>query len=285
MEQGGGFLRRQIAEFEIEGAILRHDVKGGAAADRAGVDGGEGRLENMVEGTMLGASSHHVAQEKDHLGGVFDGIHTLGREGRVAFMPMHMAAHRHLAFMAVDHTHAGWLTDDTGARLDRQGLEIADQPGHPPAADFLVIGQGELDRVLQAVFGGNELRHHREGDGDEALHVGRAAPIHPSIALSQDEGIAVPILAVDGHRIGVTGQDDPGLFLRPDGGEEIGLASLGIEGQATGDAEAVQVIPHPIDQLQVRVPAGRVKADDPLNERQAYQTVGHRSPLTRFGKS
>ena len=53
------------------------------------------------------------------------------------------------ALMRVDHRHAGRLADDDGAGARQVLAEPRDQRPHAGAADLLVIGDDDMDRLLQ----------------------------------------------------------------------------------------------------------------------------------------
>jgi hypothetical protein len=64
----------------------------------------------------------------------------------------------------------------------------------------------------------------------------------------------------------VAGQDDAGGLAFPQRGEQVGLGLFGVEGQAARDAELLQLVAHEMDELEVRVDADRVHADQRLRE-------------------
>ena len=53
--------------------------------------------------------------------------------------------------------------------------QMIEQPGHPLAADLLVVAQREVDRRLEPAL--QEFRHERQRGRDEALHVRGAAAV------------------------------------------------------------------------------------------------------------
>ena len=59
------------------------------------------------------------------------------------------------------------------------------------------------------------LRHERQRDGDEALHVADAATDEAIADLRRLPRIGRPWLAVDGHDIGVAGQHDAAVDRGP----------------------------------------------------------------------
>ena len=71
------------------------------------------------------------------------------------------------------------------------------------------------------------LRHQRQRDSDEPFHVA-AAPTVPTISTPVErKGIVAPILSIDGHHIGMTGQHDSTRYFRPDRRNKIGLSPIG----------------------------------------------------------
>jgi len=99
------------------------------------------------------------------------------------------------------HLHGGWLTDDHRAGLFHVVPHMGHQRAHALAAHFFIAGERQMDRDFQ--FGGLELRHHGKGHGDKALHVTGAAAIEAAITLAEFKRTAGPILAINGHHIGV----------------------------------------------------------------------------------
>ena len=58
--------------------------------------------------------------------------------------------------------------------------QVGDQARRAEAADFLVVAEGEVDGERQV--GGEERRHLRDREADEALHVGAAAAVEAAVA-------------------------------------------------------------------------------------------------------
>src|SRR3546814_3092794 len=98
-------------------------------------------------------------------------------------------------------------------------------------------------------------------DGEEALHVRRAAAVEPAFLLRRLEGVGCPILAVDGYDIGVAGEHDAGPVGRAERRVEVGLALLFVVDEAAFDAELAEVVLDEADQGEVRIAAGRVVAE------------------------
>ena len=107
--------------------------------------------------------------------------------------------------------------------------EILDETADADAADFLVVREREMQRLVEAR---HVLRQQRERDRDEALHVGGAAAVEPAVLLDERERIAVPRLAVDRHDVGVAGEHEPAVAARAQRREEIRLAPVVVEREA-----------------------------------------------------
>ena len=163
------------------------------------------------------------------------------------------AAHPHVvalaALVAADDLHGGGLSDDDGER-GRQVLgQVRDEAFDAGAADFLVVGKGEVD-------GRGEVgRGHAFGvgnaAGDEALHVRRAAGVQLAVAFGEGERVRVPVLVVHGHDVGVAGQNDAAGAIGTDGGPEVRLGALLVEGEAGSEAERFEMAAQVFDQIEV----------------------------------
>ena len=138
--------------------------------------------------------------------------------------PAHPAGKCELALVAAHHLHARGLAHDAGGGAHRQAFEVGEQPAHADAADFLVVGERQMDRCDERCA--RELGYEGQGDGDETFHVAGPAAVEPIVGLGQIEGVAAPGLAVDGHHVRMTGERDAGLVRGPDGGVEVALAPL-----------------------------------------------------------
>ena len=123
--------------------------------------------------------------------------------------------------MAPDQPHHRRFAHDHGARFREIRDYLVDQAVHTDAADFLVICEGEMDRHRQVR--GDHLRCQRERNRHEALHVAGAAPVQLAVCLAQLERGLGPVLAVDRHHVGMSGQNHAALVGRPNGGPKIGF--------------------------------------------------------------
>ncbi len=115
------------------------------------------------------------------------------------------------------HDHGGWSRDDAAAISSTRN-------GAPWQPDFLVIGQGEMDRPSQSSL--QHPRHGGERKRVETLHVAGAASVEPAIPFRQDERIARPCLALHRHDVGMAGEDDPAFHRRAHCGVEVGLGPV-----------------------------------------------------------
>ncbi len=164
------------------------------------------------------------------------------------------------ALMRLDHRHIGRLADDDGAGTWQVLAEPRDQRPHSGAADLLVVGDDDVDRLLQLARG--EERHGRENASDEPLHVAGAAAIELAVARGQREGIARPGLAFYRNAVAMAGEPNPSVAVsRPDGCEQARLRPVWRRGQRRGDAATRESVAHEIDQLEIRLGARRVEGD------------------------
>ena len=138
----------------------------------------------------------------------------------------HPAAEVALALVRDDRLHVGRLADDAAGRPDAALGEVRHQAAHAEERRLLVIGQRQVDRHVPLRF--EEARRPREGDRDEALHVGRAAAVDATVGVVRAERVARPVLPVDRHRVGVTRQHDaagtPGIRIVGERREQVRLA-------------------------------------------------------------
>jgi hypothetical protein len=125
--------------------------------------------------------------------------------------------------MPVDHSHVGELpnNDDAGAR--QIGSEPPDQRTDTGAANLLVIGDDDVDRLLQLAR--REKRDGGEHTGEKALHVTRAAAVELAISELEFEWIVRPSLALDRNAVAVAGEADAAA-TRPDAREQASLRTV-----------------------------------------------------------
>jgi hypothetical protein len=232
---------RQIAELELEVAFGGHGVDRVAALDRTRLAGGEGHVVKLVERTFRAELVDEIADVTDEPRRIFDRVQPLRRERRVRRKPAHAAVIRVDALMRDDRAH----------HQRRAG-----------AADFFVVRQREVDgfRELRRLH----LRQHSERRADEALHVARATAVEQAIADFGLERVALPVLAIDRHDIGVTRQHDPAVGLaivRRDRGEQVRPLTARIVGDGRFDARVAQRVAHGFDQAEIRIAADGIDRD------------------------
>ena len=95
------------------------------------------------------------------------------------------------------------------------------------------------------------MRDMRQHAGDEAFHVGRAAPDDAAVAHRRGEGRARPVLPVDRYHIGMRGQHDAAAILRADGREERRLPSGAVGNAARRDTVLRQIIFDPGHDIEI----------------------------------
>ena len=110
-----------------------------------------------------------------------------------------------------------------------------------------------------------ELGRQRQAHGDEALHVAGAATVETRAVGRDSERIGVPGLTIHGHHVGVAGQADAGAVPGSEGGKQVGLLSGLVHDQLRVHTERVQIIANVVNELEVRVAAGRVERNQPLD--------------------
>ncbi len=196
---------------------------------------------------------------------------------------LHVAAHRQLALVAQHRLQLGRLADQAQARARLAPLELGQHRPNAEATDLLVVGEGQMHGHREFVRALDEGRHGRQHRGEEALHVGRAAPIQLAVALAHAERLDAPGLAVHRHHVGMARQHHAAAIARADGGEQVRLAALVVVEQLALDAETRQVVADKLDQRQVRIAADRGEADqlpEQLAAAEAARRRGHGGGLT-----
>src|SRR4030095_6019400 len=85
--------------------------------------------------------------------------------------------------------------------------DVRAEPAHADAADFLVVGQREMQWPLETAA--QKFGDERETRRRKAFHVGDAAAGDLVTEPGCREGVRAPWLAVDRDNVGVAGKDDP----------------------------------------------------------------------------
>src|SRR5450631_172505 len=133
-----------------------------------------------------------------------------------------------LALVRHHEPHSRRFADDVTRGLDTACGNVGNQAPYTDAADFLVVGQREVQRALEPAA--QEHGYMREPDRRETLHVGSAAAIQPVTDLRCLERWRVPGLAVDGHHVSVPREHDPAprgvAVLRWQRREQVGFAPV-----------------------------------------------------------
>jgi hypothetical protein len=196
-----------------------------------------------------------------------------------------LAAHAALvcidALVSDDWTHAGRFAHDAAIRLDAAFHQVRNQKRRADTADFLVERQGEVNRFgkLRTLH----LGHQRQRRADEAFHVAGAAAVEFVAAYFGLERVAVPVLSVNRHDVGMARQHDAAVGLaivRRKGGEQIGPFTAGVVRERAFDAERAQFVAHGFDQAEIRIAAHRIHRYEACDPRQRN---GGRSVLRRRG--
>ena len=161
--------------------------------------------------------------------------------------------------------HRGRLADDGEAGFAEALTQLRDQMRRAETAHLLVIGESQMDRRLQRPC--QHVRHQRQGQRDEALHVRGAAAIELAVAPGERERIAAPRLVLHRHHVGMAGQHDAAGAIRADGGPQIGLRlAVRCRHQGCRHAKLGQIVADPLDQRQVALRRDRGKSDQPLQD-------------------
>ena len=191
----------ELPELEVEMAVTRHDVELGAAADEAGVHGGVGRNQRLVEGPLVAILPCHALEVGNRFRRRLHRVDPEVSHAGVRLQSADVGAVAQLALVGAHHLHLGGLADEHRAGLHLTIAQYVDEPAHPEAADLLVVGEDHVQRDRD--LAGEELRREGEAHRDEALHVGGAPPVEATVAFQHLEGVAVPGLTLDRHHVGM----------------------------------------------------------------------------------
>lgn len=170
---------------------------------------------------------------------------------RDAFMRHHRPHRSRLPYQAPSHRHA-------------LGDQIVDEPADAQAAHFLIVGKRNAYALpqLAGLRQRHEIRHSRQHAGNEAFHVGAAAPIQaPIAAIRQLEWRIGPVLPIHRHHVAMAGQDNQWQIISADAAEQISLAAVVAMGEPACQPVAGKITPYPFYQLQIGIPAGGIEAD------------------------
>ena len=167
----------QVPEFEIEGAVARHDVERRAAVDHTGMDRRVGHVVGGIEAAPIAKPASHVRQERDDFAGDLHRVHPSRGQRGMRLMAAHAAAVAFLALVRDHQMHARRLADDASRRLDAARGHVRDQAPDADATHFFVVRKREMQRTLQSAA--QEFRHERQRCRRKALHVGGAAAVQP----------------------------------------------------------------------------------------------------------
>ena len=255
---------------------MRDDVQLHTAVNPSDMEGGIGNIIIIILRTILAQLILRGANLARQVTGKMQRIDRQWRQRRMAGPAVAMRPNRCLALMAGAKPHLGWLTDDAHCWPEGGFGHHLDHRAHANAADFLVMGQRQMQRRAQwQPAGGNEAGNRC---GAKALHVCRAASIKPAILLGAGKGWPGPVLSVDRHNIGVAGQHHAAIIrlLWAGAGKQIGLLATIIGNHRHADSGIIQPVGNIIYQRPVRVTADRGKADQIMKN---FNCLGHHTPF------
>ncbi|MNF81924.1 hypothetical protein D3C84_642160 [compost metagenome] len=205
------------------------------------------------------------AQLANQLRGIFNRVHPVRRIRRVARGTAHFAAHRQLTLVTQHRFQLRRLADQAQFGLEWTLLQLGEHRPDTQAADFFIVGKGQVHRAQKRTL--HEGRHRREHRGNEPFHVRRATPVQAPFLFRQPERIDRPGLPVNRYHISVAREHDATGFERADGREQIGLGAFFVEEQLTLHTMPGQIRLDETDQFQVGIAADSGEAN------QAFQQV------------
>ncbi len=163
-------------------------------------------------------------------------------------------------------------------RERRQRARIINQAPSTLGAGLLVVGEEQHELVLESRDVGRGESVDREGE--EALHVGRAAGDVGSIALGQGERVGVPALRFGRHHVHVAGEDQAAAFVfRTGRHDQVELGAVGSRVPSDADARSVEIVADEVGDLAVALVAGGVEGDEAGEQGLVGERLGgHRWP-------
>lgn len=138
-----------------------------------------------------------------------DRIHALRRQRGMRFLAAHAASVFTLTLVRNNGAHRRGFANDATGGLNAARLEITQQTAHADAADLFIIRQRKMKAGV--ALRRHERGHIRERHGNEALHVGGAAPVQAAVTDLRIKRVRIPRLPIDGHHIGMPRQHQPRL--------------------------------------------------------------------------
>ena len=208
------------------------DVEHFTAADGADVERGVGHVKAHLFGPpapRAGALDQPCLKRSDrchHIGGQIDGVEPLRRERRMRLPPPAGDAQGGLALVPGGDGKAGRLTHDAEHRPERRLCQHIDHRPDPDAADFLVVGQRQMQRRFQPDLLAPDPLGQRQHAGDKALHIRGTAAVGAAVLDRQRKGIAGPVLPLDRDNVGMAGEQHPGPIILAERGVEVGLGAI-----------------------------------------------------------
>ena len=258
----GGVGRGQVAEFVAEFGVARHHVVGNATVELADAGGGKGHVKAFKAGLVLLKALGHVAHATHHAGRHFNRVDRVWGQRRVRLFAAHAALVAVHPLVGNGGHHERGLTHNAGQRLDAGVAQVGNQLFHTKAAHFLVVAEGEVHRERGLAV--QEGFCVGQGQADEGLHVSTATAIELAVLYQRAQRVHAPVLPRPGHGVGVARKNDAAGLALAQRGKQVGLGLIGVVGEAAFHAQLGQGVAHKVDQLQVRVLADGVHADQGL---------------------
>ena len=114
---------------------------------------------------------------------------------------LYFTTHAEFAFVTKNRLQFSGFANQADSGLVRTSGERIQQSPHPEAPDFLIIRNGQMQRLHQRLR--KKVGDSGENAGNKAFHVRCATTIQFAIALRQGERGNAPVLPVHGHHIAV----------------------------------------------------------------------------------
>ena len=234
------------------------DVEHFAAADGADMERGVGHAKTSVcrcttpSLCALDQPCLKLSDRCHHISGQIDGVEPLRCQRRMRLPPAAGDAQGGLALVPGGDVEAGRLTHDAEHRPERRLRQHIDHRPNPDAADFLIVGQRQMQRGFQSGLLAPDPLRQRQHAGDKALHIRRTPAIGPAVLDRHHEGIAGPVLPFDRDNVSMAGEQHPGAVVGAKRGVEVGLGAVVVLDQLNPRPGGGQARRSRLDQRTVR---------------------------------
>ena len=155
--------------------------------DTANVERGPRRRKRAVSGRAAAQILFQLHQATGVTRGADGGVDPLIGGRAVACAAGDMGGVFETALMPVDDAHHCRLPQDGGGGAQFAGAQFLDEGAGAETADFLIVGQHDVDGTFQRPL--RDLGGEGQNAGNEALHVTGPATVETPLTVLHDKGV------------------------------------------------------------------------------------------------